>query len=753
MLLSTLDVGANDALQAAQTLVDRVSEVMTLLGTTLDLERVDQDALLDGQDYDPELLFEFVREQIRFEAYAGALRGAEGTLVSQAGNALDQALLLATLLNEAGLEARIVRGQLGEVEAVSLVGQLREPRVADSLALDDPSRWNSLNAELAALNPGQGAQTLPPVSQMRFYRRVMSTNELLQAELRSAGHQLAPYEASSLVETTRDYFWVEMRETAAGPWQALHPAFRRASAPSPAPKVLEIFTDSLPESLQHRLRVEVFIDQRVGSETRSVRVAGPWERPVSNLHGEVLSFYNQPNTLDGAVGANELDEALSGANLFVPMLHGAPGTAFDLLGQTIDIDSLAMDRFGASAVIQTVGGKAANAAGALQGLGAGEDAVEGPLLRLTGQWMVFTLVAPGGEERSFRRDLLPPDSTLTEDGALRKALAVRHDYLAAAGRFSETFAAAKLYERYADVAPAWKQLNTVLFRDADRIANPERLDPSLLPFLALIRGFDSGERFLELGPSYRPSPTLVILHSGMSAAGNAHRGVDIVTNDRVVLTDAGPILRDPMAALKLGVWETAMETLVYPEWSPDDRRTNTFAVFEVAEAQAIDLELVERVGDTSSQSFSGSEGPSRLAEDLEAGYIALLPGREPEGLAMNGWWRIDPVTGQTLGKLADGRGSELKEYLISTLEMAVGTAFALSKYLACDQYANDPELKACCLIEAHFGNVGGNAFGGALGAAFGGSVAGLCETGGILAGQIKSTFGEEEPFQCRIFDD
>src|SRR5690349_20231057 len=49
-------------------------------------------------DYDTEKIAAFVTAEIRYEPYAGALRGAIGTLWAGAGNSVDTAQLLAALL-------------------------------------------------------------------------------------------------------------------------------------------------------------------------------------------------------------------------------------------------------------------------------------------------------------------------------------------------------------------------------------------------------------------------------------------------------------------------------------------------------------------------------------------------------------------------------------------------------------------------------------------------------------------------------
>ena len=78
--------------------------------------------------YDPVAIFEFVRNSIAPELYAGAMKGAEATLRQGSGNDVDQASLLIALLRASRVPARYVRG----------VVELAVEGVAAELGLADP---------------------------------------------------------------------------------------------------------------------------------------------------------------------------------------------------------------------------------------------------------------------------------------------------------------------------------------------------------------------------------------------------------------------------------------------------------------------------------------------------------------------------------------------------------------------------------------------------------------------------------------
>ena len=95
--------------------INKVTDSIEEVRSYIDRSQFDLDALVEKLDYDADKIINFVKDEIYFEQYPGLLRGARGALMSSAGNALDQSVLLATLLGNAGFEARIATGDTGRI--------------------------------------------------------------------------------------------------------------------------------------------------------------------------------------------------------------------------------------------------------------------------------------------------------------------------------------------------------------------------------------------------------------------------------------------------------------------------------------------------------------------------------------------------------------------------------------------------------------------------------------------------------------
>ena len=93
----------------------------------IDHTKLDPKILQEHLGSDPLILLSFVRDQIAFEPYVGALRGSRGTLQARSGNATDRALLLAKLLRHAGYRIRFAEADLTESQAEVLIHQALSP--------------------------------------------------------------------------------------------------------------------------------------------------------------------------------------------------------------------------------------------------------------------------------------------------------------------------------------------------------------------------------------------------------------------------------------------------------------------------------------------------------------------------------------------------------------------------------------------------------------------------------------------------
>ena len=114
-------------------------------------------------------LFTAVRNDIRFEPYAGIQRGATGTALVKSGNSLDQSLLLFALLKKRGYRVRLVEGELNPRNIHVLLRGLYPPRLptlsyADDYAPYHPEKSVQLGAQVKIhywVEVDQGTSWLP----------------------------------------------------------------------------------------------------------------------------------------------------------------------------------------------------------------------------------------------------------------------------------------------------------------------------------------------------------------------------------------------------------------------------------------------------------------------------------------------------------------------------------------------------------------------------------------------------------------
>ena len=234
-------------------------------------------------EYDADMIFRFVADEIRYEPYTGILRGAQGTLAARAGNSVDKALLLAALLDASLIQYRFARGPMDEASATRItesmatdLGGAREAaadpfvRGGEAIAATAPAAPTS--GPLAALYEQQ-ARAIEADGRTRLElarSRLGDTMTMLSDALVEAGVRLpADTDVPLPGAETADHTWVEMRSGAS--WVNLDPTLA-AAQPGVALTTASETLDRLPDDLRYGVAFDVLVERVEGGQlvTRSV---------------------------------------------------------------------------------------------------------------------------------------------------------------------------------------------------------------------------------------------------------------------------------------------------------------------------------------------------------------------------------------------------------------------------------------------------------------------------------------------------
>jgi hypothetical protein len=208
-----------------------------------DLSHVEPRYFAAALGNDPNRIFDFVRDQIAFEPYRGSLRGPRGTLMAMAGNGVDRAALLASLLASSKQRVRFAHGKLKQSLAEDLVASIwpERPSTADTGAAPSPE----LTADLGHFVDGIHRDALLLAKTLHTARLPDKRPPALTRDM--------------LVKEAQDHYWVEWWQD--GQWTALDPSFA-TSAPGQKYAESDATFDELPDSLFHhiamRLRAEEY---------------------------------------------------------------------------------------------------------------------------------------------------------------------------------------------------------------------------------------------------------------------------------------------------------------------------------------------------------------------------------------------------------------------------------------------------------------------------------------------------------------
>jgi len=648
--------------------------VRVVRGAAVDSGRIGE--LAASLDYDLGRIFRFVADEIRYEPYVGILRGAQGTLDAAAGNSVDQALLLASLLDESLIEYRFARGTLDADTAA---------RLADSVSKDRSSA--SAAAELAFQGgPFPGALEIPSVlpesdspDALESARDRASAEDAFEASgglveesvtlitsaLAGSGSDLGDMAAGSVSAASvlpedeiRGHTWVQVTpgaDPSQSDWLDLDPVFGGQSIGETITQVDQSM-DELPDDLRHVIRFEVSVE-RIHEDELVTSTALEFSGYADELAQEAILFLHLPPSALAQLGV------AIGRSLGVAQLAYHPALAFP--SRVIIADE---------PMVFALGGNDQDVFAA-SGYGEGEASAE---------WLSVTVRSPGAQTVTTTRtifDRVPKEARARGELSIGDVQPIEEVEIApGAGPDYPPMVGGKGFAISTGPTSAIGLLRRTSSPSTSALAVLARAYLGLRDAMAAEYGIAEGvQAFVD-----RPGVVSFGLDVGVSDDGpTATPGVDIWHRSLAAVTtrDASVTLQE--ARIRAGVTEHIAERVAVeigedvPHGLP--RSAGVSTVFEAAQAAGIPTLVL-----------SGSLPPglpfdpmatALIDEMLMAGETVIVPA-EPVlllGRERIGWWGVDPRTGRTFDMMDNGSGADFAEMYI--VEKITSCAAAASAFL------------------------------------------------------------------------
>jgi hypothetical protein len=679
------------------------------LQENIDRSVFDDEEILIKNEFDADLLVAFVNEKIAFQPYQGLLRGVQGTLNSRAGNSLDQSVLLAKLLKDAGFEARIANTQLSQEQSLSML-----LASANGIVPEQIGNGEEFDKALKSFNKPQKSQKTD-WNQSETYARFDNSLNELQHILKQNEIDLSNKDITNeLIEQNQDYFWVQYRMSATESWQSAHPAWKKGQ--NKEVKATSTFKDQVPQNYLHKVKIEAFIEQRIGDNLKTHSLMTPWISPAANLQDVYLSYSNSPSGVNPR-SQYDLKKIIDTTSTFVPTFNGGAvgGKVFDLQGRLIDSMAMASP---AAGIFKTVGDKTLLAVDALEGNKKSK-------LQLTAQWLQFTFIQPDGSETVHKRYTYKAEENKSQTPEIIKTqLLTEYQLMVNTGNQPMAYLADLYLQAVNENLPLLKASAKKLFSEEKKAAFPKEFSKSGFDLLTQYYWMNQNPKRDLNVVLFRNQANLLGFKKGYKDFNTAYFAVDIINNSKqfIQIKDS-KLYNNTQQSFIQGVWDTACEWLPAKFNKLDGNKLDTLRVVSAAKKQNIAMKVIRPNANNEAELASlfskQSLAYQSIKADLDSGFMVVVPKQKPIDLNMSGWWRINPVSGETLGMTADGGGQEITEYMIEHAQIALMLARSLSNLQKCENADLNNFEKMCCMAEAHLNNVVGLSFGGVLGKAVG----------------------------------
>lgn len=564
-----------------------------------------------------EEMFNNVATHIRFEPYSGLLRGATNTVIAGAGNSLDQAVLLATLLEDEVVAYRFAQGTLSDVQAAELIDSLYP-------------------------------HNLPPLpfSPDAF--------DLYQ-----------PLADMDLLSTAGPHYWLEVKTDANSDWLVLDPTFPgMAIGQSPVPAARTFGTP--PRDLMQTLTLT--LKQETGTGVQSLGSVGGM---VSELALRPLSIVLEGTPVRAQAEAPAVQQAPSGG------LGGALGGALTGGGQQQETPPETPTEPGPIIGVDFCG--YVEAVGQVRSIPLTKVRLVDPSSSITRQWIEFTYQRPGAPPRTIERTLYEAASTADQQPPPYRRYtltiaagpvpeAVLHEQRA---QFQEQGEVEKWIEAARHLQAASPSEEGV----AQARTLEQTLGEAAGHLLALTFASESDSLARRLGASMgvvavynQPRIFIVSSEAIDGEEARTRMSLDLRLDEvRALPYPEVPRTAAPLFHRTRGIQESALEGLVVERFTGVAEAATTINVVgRVAQAEVPLWHLTAKnKADLSQVESLPPLEVRRIERALDEGYEVILPIEAVTlaGAARWGWWQVDPATGAFVGVMEGGQHQAMAEIL------------------------------------------------------------------------------------------
>lgn len=647
---------------------------------TMDRSRWDPQWLADELAADPEALRLFLRQNVLWVPYAGALRGAEGVLQDRVAGSLDGALAMAALLQAAGYPVRLARAPLPpEAVAALLAPAPPEPAPLPAEIVAEPL---VAAAETYGLDPAAVAAGLAPgLAATDTFEATLQVAAQGARLLGETGLPESPAPEPDLAAALADHWWAQFDDGTG--WQDADWLTADGRAPATAAEVMA--PADLPADLYHRVRLVLSVEQ-VDQGAALVTTLTEAEFVPALGQGRDITLTHMPMNWPAdwaAAGPEEVQKRLRAAfasqTEWWPILT-ADGTPLGPVSVRAD-GSINPDPAPSMNPFLPLGvGAAGDLVAAADALRIGDEGAETlpggaspePTGQFTAEWLDFTVTAPGQPDRSERRAIFDVIGPAARAAGAEGGFVITDEAraLRSLGAMSETtiriFPAQPapdwlLYQSAAAVLASKPALDAVAADPFGKVPSDlSAVLSGLAPGPGPIEAFAASRTALNPFGSavYQDRPLIVALHSGYArdkASGDflVEQALDIVDAGMGVMP--GTLAQPFVVRLMQGVADARAES----DALGGAAAGNAGTAFDPSDPA---WRMIRSPADLPPD--APPDMAAQITAALAEGQIAFAPLADPSSAAAQtgSWWRIDPATGETLAMGPKGWGQAMVEW-------------------------------------------------------------------------------------------